>query len=230
MADYFMADPKNEKFINGAFGMHGKERFLLLTLSFFFTFLFGCNRRDIVVDITPVSSAIHSEYISSDGGQSFIVSDKTASEKQSSSARTKSMPQSVASINDSSSDKAAAKAELDSLNAYYQQCKRIYQKELSEKKESIAALKKKIQEKESERNEAQEELDIYLLSGKDGLKNAEDALREAILTINTVISDLQQQLDLLTEEQNQLEKSFDAVEQNYFIYKEYLQQKIKSFQ
>ena len=104
-----MADPKNEKFINGAFGMHGKERFLLLTLS---TFLFGCNRRDIVVDITPVSSAIHSEYISSDGGQSFIVSDKTASEKQSSSARTKSMPQSVASINDSLNDKAAAKAEF----------------------------------------------------------------------------------------------------------------------
>lgn len=73
-------------------------------------------------------------------------------------------------INHSSDDKAAAKAELDSLNAYYQQCKRIYQKELSEKKESIAALNKKIQEKESERNEAQEELGIYLLSGKDGLK------------------------------------------------------------
>ena len=200
--------------------MHEKERLLLLTLPFFFILLFGCNQRDIVVNITPVSSAINSAYIFSGDEQSRVVSDKIGSEKKSSSA----------SINQSSDDKAAAKAELDSLNTYYQQCKRIYQKELSEKKESIAALNKKIQEKESERNEAQEELGIYLLSGKDGLKNAENALREAILSMNAAISDLQQQLDLLTKEQKQLEENFDAVEQNYFIYKEYLQQKIKSFQ
>ena len=183
-----------------------------------------------MVNITPVSSAINSAYISSGDEQSRVISDKISSEKKSSSARTKSIPQSDASINHSSDDKAAAKAELDSLNTYYQQCKRIYQKELSEKKESIAALNKKIQEKESERNEAQEELGIYLLSGKDGLKNAENALREAILSMNAAISDLQQQLDALTEEQNQLEEDFDAVEQNYFIYKEYLQQKINSIQ
>lgn len=48
--------------------------------------------------------------------------------------------------------------------------------------------------------------------------------------MNAAISDLQQQLDALTEEQNQLEEDFDAVEQNYFIYKEYLQQKINSIQ
>ena len=210
--------------------MHEKERLLLLTLPFFFILLFGCNQRDIVVNITPVSSAINSAYISSGDEQSRVISDKISSEKKSSSARTKSIPQSDASINHSSDDKAAAKAELDSLNTYYQQCKRIYQTELSEKKESIAALNKKIQEKESERNEAQEELGIYLLSGKDGLKNAENALREAILSMNAAISDLQQQLDALTEEQNQLEEDFDAVEQNYFTYKEYLQQKINSIQ
>lgn len=180
--------------------------------------------------LTPVSSAINSAYISSGDEQSRVISDKIGSEKKSSSARTKSIPQSDASINHSSGDKAAAKAELDSLNSYYQQCKRIYQKELSEKKESIAALKKKIQEKESERNEAQEELGIYLLSGKDGLKNAGKCVERSNTFDECCNFRLQQQLDLLTKEQKQLEENFDAVEQNYFIYKEYLQQKIKSFQ
>ena len=55
--------------------MHEKERLLLLTLPFFFILLFGCNQRDIVVNITPVSSAINSAYISSGDEQSRVISD-----------------------------------------------------------------------------------------------------------------------------------------------------------
>lgn len=206
--------------------MYKKDRLFLFILSFFFTVLIGCNRRDIVVNITPASSAMNSTYISSDSEQSDVVSGKTSSEKKNVSSRAKSTPQSGAGISDSSIDKAEAKAELNSLNNYYQQCKRTYQKRLNEKKKSIAELNKKIQKKESEREETQKELETLLLFGEDGSKNAEDALKESILSMNAAISDLQQQLDLLTEEQRQLENNFDAVEQNYFIYKEYLQQKI----
>ena len=62
--------------------MHEKERLLLLTLPFFFILLFGCNQRDIVVNITPVSSAINSAYISSGDEQSRVISDKIGSEKR----------------------------------------------------------------------------------------------------------------------------------------------------
>lgn len=204
--------------------MHGKERLILWILSFFGLFLFGCNQHDVVVNITPVSSApiTHSEYTSSG------TSEQTVSNRKQSSVPGKSISRSEASSMDDKKDKAELEAELDSLNLLYQQYKKAYQQKLNEKKEAIAELNKEMQEKESERNQAKEDLDRYLLSGNDGQEKLEKELRAAISKMDIVISDLQQQLDWLTEEKKQLEKDFAVAEQNYLVYKEVLQQQLKS--
>ena len=208
--------------------MHGKERLILWILSFFGLFLFGCNQRDVVVNITPVSSALHSEDAASGNTQPSSSSEKTVSEATSSSARTKSILQSSGNNQDDIQDKAELEAELDSLNIFYQQYKKDYQYNLNQKKNEIAELQKEIREKESERDQKQEDLERYLLSGDDGLEQLEAELRVAILMMDAAIADLQQQLDWLTEEKKQLEDDFAVAEQNYLTYKGYLQTQLKS--
>lgn len=208
--------------------MHGKERLILWLLSFFGLFLFGCNQRDVVVNITPVSSALHSEDAASGNTQPSSSSEKTVSEATSSSARTKSILQSSGNNQDDIQDKAELEAELDSLNIFYQQYKKDYQYNLNQKKNEIAELQKEIREKESERDQKQEDLERYLLSGDDGLEQLEAELRIAILKMDAAIADLQQQLDWLTEEKKQLEDDFAVAEQNYLTYKGYLQTQLKS--
>ena len=123
---------------------------------------------------------------------------------------------------------AELEAELDSLNIFYQQYKKDYQYNLNQKKNEIAELQKEIREKESERDQTQEDLERYLLSGDDGLEQLEAELRVAILKMDAAIADLQQQLDWLTEEKKQLEDDFAVAEQNYLTYKGYLQTQLKS--